>query len=34
MEDVTNQVLRQLKEINDNYDNAVIELSKQVNVNI
>lgn len=34
MEDVTNEILRQLKKINDNYDNAVIVVSKEVNVNI
>ena len=34
MEDVTEKVLRQLKEINDNYNNAVIDVSKEINVNI
>jgi GTPase SAR1 family protein len=30
MEDVTDQVLRQLKVINDNYDNAILDVSKEV----
>jgi GTPase Era involved in 16S rRNA processing len=34
MEDVTDKVLRQLKEINDNYDNAILDVSKQVNVDL
>lgn len=34
MEDVTDQVLRQMREINDNYDNAIIEVSKEVKADI
>ena len=33
MEDVTNEVLGQLKEINDYYDNAVIDICREVNKN-
>ena len=31
MEDVTDHVLKELKEINDNYDNAIIDISKKLN---
>ena len=34
MEDVTDKVLRQMREINDNYDNAIIDVSKEVKADI
>ena len=34
MEDVTEQVLRQMREINDNYDNAILDVSKEVKADI
>ncbi len=33
MEDLTDQVLRQLKEINDNYYKAIIDISKEFIIN-
>ena len=29
MEDVTDKVLREMREINDNYDNAILDASKK-----
>ncbi len=34
MEDVTDQVLKHLKEIYDNYDNVIIDISKEFNINL
>jgi hypothetical protein len=34
MEDVTDQVLNHLKEIYDNYDNVIIDISKEFNINL
>ena len=34
MEDVTDVVLYQMREINDNYDNIIIDISKELNINL
>ena len=34
IEDVTDKVLREMREINDNYDNAILDVSKEVKTDI